>query len=209
MPVVYSPTGADRRVRTNPTYQQAAPKYPSLMEQARQWFTKLRAQNAARFQQQMKQVDTGEEFGQSLIGGKRARFKGGDPRQDRRPKTNTTTGAQVINPYAGRVKYQSSVPSQFSDGDPRADRRPIIGVFNGYNPDAYVPLPWWYGQMAPEQPTGGTTGGTGGYGTLANRFGGGGYGGGGRGGTSYPSYGQRANADYIPGWLQQMVNWKV
>ena len=207
MPVVYSPTGSDRRVRTKPTYQEAAPKYPSLMEQARQWFERLRAQNAARFQQQMKLVDTGEEFGQSFAGSK-VRFKGGDPRQDRRPKTNTTTCAPMVNPYAGRVTYKTSTPSQFSDGDPRADRRPIIGVFNGYNPDAYVPLPWWYGQMAPEQPTGGT-GVSGSYGTLASRYGSGGYSGGSRGGTTYPSYGTRANADYIPGWLQQMVNWKV
>lgn len=208
MPVTYSPTGADRRVRTKPTYQEAAPKYPSLLDQARQWYERIRAANARRLQEQMKTVNTNEEFGQSLVGKATWRYKGGDPRQDRRPRTNSTTGAQMINPYAGVVTYQPSVPSQFSDGDPRVDRRPAIGRFNGYNPEGYIPMPWWYGNLNPDQGSGqvNLTGGSSGY--LRNSYGGG-YGGG-RGGSSdygYPA--QRVSSNFVPQWIQQMVNWRV
>jgi len=139
----------------------------------------------------------------------RDRFQDGDPRADRRV-SYTPTGQVRINPYT-----------------PLSYRRPAIYAadeFPGIIPQGFVPTLWQYSGLDPEQSADQGTGqagqpGGGSYGTLGSRIGGG-YGGGGRGGGgrggggrggggSYSGYGQRPNADFIPGWLQQMVNWKV
>jgi len=211
MPVTYSPTGADRKPKTD----EPTAKAPSLWEKLNAFLRQLndtggvnagtygwQRQQPVRYQRQNTMPSSGQK---ALTMPTRDRFQDGDPRADRRVGY-TPTGQVRVNPYTPTPQYQFS-----GDDDPRKDRMPAIGRFNGYNPEGFIPMPWWYGNLDPNQGTGqaGLPGG-GNYGTLRSRFGGGGYGGGGgRGGGSYPGYGARTNADFIPGWLQQMVNWKV
>lgn len=211
MPVTYSPTGADRKPKTG-----TEPKAPTLWERLNKFLQQLndtsgvnagtygyQRQQPVRYQRQNTMPSSGQR---ALTMPTRDRFQDGDPRADRRV-SYTPTGQVRANPYAvvQPAQYQFGY-----DADPRKDRRPAIGRFNGYNPEGFIPMPWWYGDLNPNQGAGvAGTGGAGGSGGLRSRISYGGGGGGRGGGGSYPGYGARTNADYIPGWLQQMVNWKV
>jgi len=203
MPVSYSPTGADRKPKAD-----KQPKAPSFWDQLNKFLRQINdtsGVNAGTYgYQRSRPHDTrGIVPVQGRPHDTRGIIPDGDPRADRRV-AYTPTGQVRENPYAPAPTYQFS-----NDADPRRDRRPAIGRFNGYNPEGFIPMPWWYGDLNPNQGTGTAAGAGGsGYGTLGSGFGGGGRGGGG-GGSSYPGYGARTNADYIPRWLQQMVNWKV
>lgn len=209
MPVTYSPTGADRKPKD------PQPKAPSLWDRLNKFLQQLndtsgvnagtygyQRQQPVRYQRQNTMPSSGQK---ALTMPTRDRFQDGDPRADRRV-AYTPTGQVRVNPYTPAPTYQFG-----RDDDPRKDRRPAIGRFNGYNPEGFIPMPWWYGDLNPNQGAGvAGTGAGAGYGTARSSYGGGGGGGrGGGGGGSYPGYGARTNADYIPGWLQQMVNWKV
>jgi len=213
MPVSYSPTGAERKPKTG----EPEPKAPSLWERLNAFLRQINdtsGVNAGTYGWQQRQPVRYQRQNTMPSSGQRAvtmptrdRFQDGDPRADRRV-SYTPTGQVRENPYTPAPQFQFSRYE-----DPRRDRRPAIGRYNPYNPEGYIPMPWWYGDLNPDQGTGqaGLTGG-GSYGTLGSRIGGGS--GGGRGGSggsggSYPGYGQRTNADFIPRWLHQMVNWKV
>jgi hypothetical protein len=211
MPVTYSPTGAERKPKTKTTTQE---KEPSWMEKLSTFLRRLndtsgvnagtygyQRQQPVRFRRQNTMPSSGQK---ALTMPTRDRFQDGDPRADRRV-SYTPTGQVRENPYTPPVQYQFS-----NDEDPRKDRRPALGRYNPYNPEGYIPLPWWYGDLNSNQGAGAGNlngGYGGGLGSRISYGGGGGGGRGGSGGNGYP--GQRMNTGYVPQWIQQMVNWRM
>ena len=209
MPVTYSPTGADRKPKPDTSISKA----PSLWDKLSAFLRNLNdtsGVNAGTYGWQRRQPvrytrgNTTPSSGQraATMNPARNRFQDGDPRADRRV-SYTPAGQARVNPYAPITQYQFG-----NDADPRVDRRPAIGRFNGYNPEGYIPMPWWYGNLNPDHGTGqvNLTGGSSGY--LRNSYGGG-YGGGRGGSGDYGYPAQRVSSNFVPQWIQQMVNWRV